>query len=145
MSKDKLHLAYGTTEENLSSDGFYNDHREAALDCILENDMEVGDTVHVSEVKTYTPQIKFKDMVWERLNEVAYEKSGESADDWPNCTEESWEVFEKQAQQILHDLLVKNKEHNRLYRCFNSKTYEVTQEMIDEATERYAHKTKWEV
>jgi hypothetical protein len=127
---NKIKMAYGTDEENLSASGEFETFEEAFQEAIAECDAEVGDVIYVAEINEYTPRIS-ANQILEMLNENAHDKCGEHVDCWPEPTKEQRADFDARINKFINDWLKEIKEEPRFWTCGKPKSFEVTQAHLD--------------
>ncbi|WP_413581068.1 hypothetical protein [Bdellovibrio sp. HCB288] len=123
---------YGTDEEILNGDGCES-REEAILTCIRENDCEVGDLVHVGTKGEFKPRVSAS-MVIDQIQENAFERCGDSADDYLHGVS-------KEAKERLSIALTKvftewaNEEYGapHFWPIDNCENIEVTQDLLNKA------------
>lgn len=126
----KLSLAYSTNEEYFSGDGEYENYEEAALDCILENDSEIGDIVYVGKKEQFFPHIDAS-TVLENIGEQAYDEVGEAAESYlTNVKKEHEEYLEAALNSVLNKWLKKYKHNPYFFKVVKVKSFEVTEELL---------------
>lgn len=87
----------------------------------------VGITVHKGESSVAKPENLFYiDTLFEQLNESAWDEFGESAEDWPDCSQESKKRLEKYIKNWLKKEASCNFWHIR-----NVQPYVITKEDLE--------------
>jgi hypothetical protein len=127
--KNFKEFAYGTDEENLSSNGMFLSHEDVIETAIDELDLEEDQTLYVSRIEKWNPIFTIDDLE-SHLNENAYDECGEPAADYPIISKNIREKYRLKFQNLVEEYLKESGEYDRLYKCFDSKSFEITKGMI---------------